>query len=200
VTPGFAPDTREYSEDEERALYANLRRTARAVHQGDHLDAPLDVALLCALHRGIFGGIRSHAGRCRGPGEGQEYLIFGPHRSHHRDEVAAALARIFAHAARGLRSVLAQPDAATFELDAIVLAARVHADVIRVHPFEDGNGRSCRLLLDWILLRLRVRPAPPEAPKEEYIACLNHYFVHGDLQPLVDFYVRLLGEGSESRE
>lgn len=38
-------------------------------------------------------------------------------------------------------------------LHPIVLAALVHEKVVSIHPFIDGNGRTCRLLMNLMLLR-----------------------------------------------
>jgi Fic family protein len=39
------------------------------------------------------------------------------------------------------------------ELNPIELAALLHYRYIRIHPFEDGNGRIARLLVNYVLLR-----------------------------------------------
>jgi Fic family protein len=39
------------------------------------------------------------------------------------------------------------------ELTPIELAALLHYRYIRIHPFEDGNGRIARLLVNYVLLR-----------------------------------------------
>jgi Fic family protein len=71
----------------------------------------------------------------------------------------------------------------------------VHAEAIRIHPFEDGNGRSTRALLNWILVRLGLRPIAFDIVKQEYLACLNHYYSTGDIQPLIDLCIRLSSGG-----
>jgi Fic family protein len=62
----------------------------------------------------------------------------------------------------------------------------VHARVVQIHPFEDGNGRISRLLLDVILIRLGLPPVVPEFPKQEYSEALNQFFRSQELQPLLD--------------
>lgn len=43
--------------------------------------------------------------------------------------------------------------------DPIERAAKAHADFEAVHPFLDGNGRTGRLLLNWMLLQAEYPPA-----------------------------------------
>lgn len=35
----------------------------------------------------------------------------------------------------------------------IVLGAVAHHEMVKIHPFKDGNGRTARLLLNLILLK-----------------------------------------------
>ena len=37
--------------------------------------------------------------------------------------------------------------------DPILAAASLFADLIRIHPFEDGNGRLCRMILSHVLIQ-----------------------------------------------
>ena len=41
----------------------------------------------------------------------------------------------------------------------ILLAARTAMNGISIHPFSDGNGRTCRLIADFVLLRSELLPA-----------------------------------------
>ncbi|MFT4052186.1 MAG: Fic family protein [Microbacterium sp.] len=60
------------------------------------------------------------------------------------------------------------------DLDSVVHAAHVHLDLVKIHPFVDGNGRTARLLMN-ILLRRAGLPAVPIYPKDrrEYIAAIE---------------------------
>jgi Fic family protein len=39
------------------------------------------------------------------------------------------------------------------ERDPIILAVWLHHQISRIHPFTDGNGRTARLIQDWVLLK-----------------------------------------------
>lgn len=169
----------------------NLHELLAAVHGGAFLRVPVGMKLLEALHFNVFRGVRSHAGRCRGPDFGSEHLVFGPHRSAGRADVPRGLATVFEAFDQTLRRLESDPDAADYERGALRAALQLHADVILIHPFEDGNGRSGRALMDVVLVRLGLRPLPIEVPKQEYLAALNHYYQTGDLDALQDMALRI---------
>jgi len=76
----------------------------------------------------------------------------------------------------------------------IELAAYMHAEFTRIHPFIDGNGRTARLLMNYILLKNSYLPIIIEKEnKLEYIKCLDEYSVRGDL----NMFVRFLCEREE---
>lgn len=52
--------------------------------------------------------------------------------------------------------------------DKIGLLARSHADFEKIHPFSDGNGRTGRLLL--FILALKLGLTPPILQKEKHLA------------------------------
>lgn len=56
----------------------------------------------------------------------------------------------------------------------VLLAALVHYRFVRIHPFDDGNGRTARLLMNYILLKnnLPLVVIKSEA-KKDYLAALN---------------------------
>ena len=43
-------------------------------------------------------------------------------------------------------------------LHPIELAAQLHYKFVRIHPFDDGNGRLSRLLMNYILLKNDLPP------------------------------------------
>jgi Fic family protein len=61
------------------------------------------------------------------------------------------------------------------ELHPIELATLLHNKLVKIHPFTDGNGRTSRLLMNWILLKNRFPAVIIEvANKEKYYTCIEH--------------------------
>lgn len=63
-------------------------------------------------------------------------------------------------------------------------AFAVHRELVRIHPFSDGNGRTARLLMNLLLIRggwppMAVRPEDREA----YIDALQEAHLSGDDRP-----------------
>lgn len=179
-------DHRDYSDEEKRDLTIRLVAIATDVHAGVFSARDVSVSLLVELHNELFDGIRSHAGKCRSQGFGAEYLEFGPNRSSHRNVVARELSEVFEEARRSIRSCEEHPDDDNYERGAFHVAVWLHARVVQIHPFEDGNGRTSRLLLNTVLVRLGLPPLLAEFPKQEYNAVLNEFFRSGKLEPVLD--------------
>lgn len=123
------------------------------------IDVPTDVYL------GRFRGDVSHSwlidaenGLTNGRRGVRSYLVFG--------EVET----LFERARRDI-DCLATKESTSLDDDheAIRIAAYLHGEWIRIHPFVNGNGRTARMLVLWVLarfgipplLQLRPRPAKP---------------------------------------
>lgn len=188
-------DHRDYTDAEKQQLTSNLVVVTGEIHGGQWNSRPVSTQTLFELHRRLFLNVRDHAGRPRCKGWGAEHLGFGPNRSHHRDDVGSALERVFEQARRSIRSLLDNTSDPQYEHHAVHIAAWIHAKVIQIHPFEDGNGRSSRLLMAKVLVDLGMQPIPIEATKQEYTNLLNNYFRDDQIQPIVDLFLRLADPG-----
>lgn len=74
----------------------------------------------------------------------------------------------------------------------VVTAAIAHYNMVRVHPFDDGNGRGARILMNLILLREAYTPAIIRIEdRKEYIDCLT-LADKGDINPFVGFVAKSL--------
>lgn len=78
-----------------------------------------------------------------------------------------------------------------------ITAALAHYNYVRIHPFDDGNGRGARILMNLVLMRAGFPPIVQSATlRQDYIAALN-LADNGDLRPFVDF---LLAQAQASIE
>ena len=72
------------------------------------------------------------------------------------------------------------------------LAAWMHAEFVRIHPFKDGNGRASRMIMNYQLMLSGWLPV--SVPKEErlrYYEALEAYAVGGDISPFASFVAEL---------
>ncbi|MCW3999151.1 MAG: Fic family protein [Candidatus Bathyarchaeota archaeon] len=77
------------------------------------------------------------------------------------------------------------------EYPPLVLAAVVHNQFEMIHPFQDGNGRVGRILLNNILLKHNLPPLNIELRnRREYYAALQAYEKAHDLRPTLDLILK----------
>ncbi len=72
--------------------------------------------------------------------------------------------------ADGVNQIKAQKDPAMRKTMALQLAAFANTTLISEHIFEDGNGRSCRMMADTILMTFGL---PPHMPQQEETKIAN---------------------------
>jgi Fic family protein len=78
------------------------------------------------------------------------------------------------------------------ELNAIELAAWTHAEFVKIHPFEDGNGRTSRLIMNYQLMINGFLPISiAKENRLEYFETLEAYAVDGDLKPFAEMIASL---------
>lgn len=68
----------------------------------------------------------------------------------------------------------------------IIRAIYFHHELIRIHPFSDGNGRVTRIAKNWMLMFDLYPPIfiNNETDKEEYITTLGHSFMELHKSPI----------------
>lgn len=59
-------------------------------------------------------------------------------------------------------------------VDCMELAVRIHHRLAQIHPFEDGNGRTSRALMNWLLKLKGLPPLYVESEsKQEYLEAMK---------------------------
>jgi prophage maintenance system killer protein len=72
-------------------------------------------------------------------------------------------------------------------LHPVAIAAKLHHDFVLIHPFDDGNGRVARMLVNYLFMRLGFPPIiVPTQEKVTYLAALRLADA-GDLDSLVSY-------------
>ncbi|MGB6464225.1 MAG: Fic family protein [Nitrosotalea sp.] len=77
------------------------------------------------------------------------------------------------------------------ELRPIEHAAQVHYDFVWIHPFEDGNGRIARLLMNLLLVRNDYPfTVIKQVEKPKYLRTLKEMDIEGNFEPFLIFVAR----------
>jgi Fic family protein len=83
------------------------------------------------------------------------------------------------------------------EMDSILSAAEFHYKFIRIHPFDDGNGRTARILMNFILMQFGYPPVIIKTEdKQNYFSVLQQ--ADADiLEPFIDYIATNLNRSLE---
>lgn len=72
-------------------------------------------------------------------------------------------------------------------VNAVILAAEFHYRFIRIHPFDDGNGRTARIIMNFILMKFGFPPVIIKTEdKSNYFSALQQADA-GIIQPFIDY-------------
>jgi len=77
-------------------------------------------------------------------------------------------------------------------LHPIELATLLHNRFVNIRPFTDGNGRTARLLMNWILLRNKFPQVIIEASNKEQYYNAIETADKGDQKPFAVFLTKQL--------
>lgn len=145
-------------------------------------DEPWSEEILCRTHRILCTGVNHPKYRTPWRRYGGKYrdIVPEPETGRIGCEVNASgtcftpfkmVPRAMSSLVKNLNAEIAKAEAKG-ELDPYHLAAKYCADFVWIHPFLDGNGRMCRLILNTILLKytgIVVSIGEHDEEREEYL-------------------------------
>lgn len=73
------------------------------------------------------------------------------------------------------------------QLHAIMVAGIAHYNLVRIHPFDDGNGRGARIVMNLILLIQGYTPAIVRNTKRRFYLQALAAADRGDIEPFLEF-------------
>ncbi|MEK6924501.1 MAG: Fic family protein [Candidatus Micrarchaeota archaeon] len=152
---------------------AHLRKTR------EHVSIPL----LLELHRIVFLNSKPYAGKFRA--RGVEVAVADAYGNViHRGAPSTQVRKL-------LRRLVDWYGQNKDGYSPLVLAAIVHNQFENIHPFQDGNGRVGRLLLNNILLKHGLPPLNIELHnRREYYAALQAYERKHDVRPTIELMLK----------
>jgi len=78
------------------------------------------------------------------------------------------------------------------KINPILIASEFHYKYIRIHPFDDGNGRTARIIMNFILMQFHYPPVIIKTEdKENYFAVLRQADA-GIIEPFVEYIAKNL--------
>ncbi len=87
------------------------------------------------------------------------------------------------------------------ELHPILLAVGFHYRFVRIHPFDDGNGRMARLLMNFILMKYGFPPAVILTEhRKEYIEALREIDQNENLEPFAIYIAKSIKRALEIKK
>ncbi|PWJ45162.1 Fido, protein-threonine AMPylation domain-containing protein [Quadrisphaera granulorum] len=150
--------------DYEQAIQQDLTQTQlSSVIAGDlGVSSLLSDTYLRHLHRSLYNDIWQWAGTYR----------------RHEINIGVAPELVAVEVRQGLDSIAYRWEH-TDDWTPRVLGMAVHAEIVRIHPFTDGNGRTTRLLADLVFAAAQGTESPDlfdwDVDKADYIALLRQY-------------------------
>ena len=158
---------------------------ARAVDYIRETKEDVSIELLKALHKMCFEGSKDFAGQLRNV----EVVV----RNSRGDILHQGVPAV--HLQLALGDMVSWYKKNKNKFKPLVMAAIMHNQFEHIHPFQDGNGRVGRLLLNFILVKNRYPPINVALEdRAEYYWTLQEYQKNGNLKPTVEFLIKQYGK------
>lgn len=170
-----------------------------------HLQHPLDENLLKEINKRVTLHTLTYRSPDAIPGEYTTTdmvagdTVFGDH-----EELIARVPQLLESTEKAIQAVIQAKNAdrkqkeATNALHPMVLAARFHGFYEYLHPFRDGNGRTGRLVSNYILLRLgHPLLVIPSDSRNEYISAFRMIRTEATDEHPIHFFFKMATDRME---
>ena len=143
----------------------------------------LSLKLMTDLHKIVFENSKNFAGRFRARGV-EVGIRDGLGNIIHLGAPSSSVVSL-------LTELVQWYDKNKHKVPAIVLATVVHNQFEYIHPFEDGNGRVGRLLLNNLLLKHKLPPVNISFKnRKKYYKTLRDFQYSGDIKPTLELILK----------
>lgn len=176
-------ERKKWPKDRTKEEIAETYGVAEAIQHIRKTKEHVSIKLLLELHGIVFKNSKTFAGEFRS--EGIEVVIadaFGNiiHGGAPATEVRALLNKLVIWYNKNRK-----------KYPPLVLAAVVHNQFENIHPFQDGNGRIGRLILNNVLLKHGLPPLNIELKnRSQYYAALQAYENNHDIRPMLELMLK----------
>jgi Fic family protein len=76
--------------------------------------------------------------------------------------------------------------------DVLTAAAWTHCELVRIHPFPNGNGRISRLAINYYCHRYGLLPIAIERPRGDYIEAIRAWLYYKKIEPCAGLLASLV--------
>lgn len=186
-------DTLEELDETKTVLMASFTAAEMWIYTHAHsIDLSRD--LVCDLHRQLFSNVfplLSGQVRHAGVGFDQPVSFGGMQGVHFRDlpDQLETWNRLIQGFIGDLDRFVDEQSPARHAEEVLKVAAFVHCELTRIHPFVNGNGRTARLCVNYFAYRYGLQPLVVERDREDptYIAAANDWLRYGNHDSFIDY-------------
>jgi Fic family protein len=157
------------------------KNVAKAVEFIRNTKEDLSLELIKKVHKICFEGSKHFAGQFRNV----EVVV-----KNSREEIVHAGVRV-AELNKELDELIEWYNNKKDRFKPLILAAIIHNQFEHIHPFQDGNGRVGRLLLNFILIKNKYPPINIRLEnRSDYYLTLQEYSKGHNLRPTILFLIK----------
>lgn len=173
-------DIIEHKEKPEDGDEVETLEVSKAIGYVQKAKIKFNLGLIKKLHFICFGKTKSFAGKFRNV---EVVIRDGSGKIFHRGAPYKEIEKL-------LKKLVRWYEKHKNKYPPLLLATLIHNEFENIHPFEDGNGRVGRLLLNYILLKYNYPPINIRVEdRQRYYRSLRIFDKRNDIKPMLKFLI-----------